>query len=323
MMPVVLLRPPSALPGLHAEQFADAGAPLVGEGFAVDEHECGDRVASDQRAGHDRLAGSGWSDQYAGFLVGEGVEGLLLLRIEFCGELEGLRFAGGPFVGELQAAAGLFHEGCEPVLQPARQEEVAGECLVVVAQEARGVPGGGTAPLPLVEDRVGHRRRVLECGEQRWGQSCGFDRDSGTESGVHHGWRLHHDLRGGGGAEPVYLRADGDLAESLRQPVDLLGREPAEAGQVGPLVLVRLHSGQVEEHGGSAAAGAALQRRSDEIAEAADLDDVLGGEEPVVAGQVHPPAHGDRLAQQTGADLAGGGRGDGCGEEQPDMCAET
>src|SRR5829696_10534848 len=68
--------------------------------------------------------------------------------------------------------------------------------------------------------------KVCVGGEQRWGQSCGFDRDSGTESGVHHGWRLHRDLRGGGGAEPVHLRADGDLAEPLREPVDLLRGEP-------------------------------------------------------------------------------------------------
>src|SRR5215212_6070580 len=92
----------AALTGLHAEQFADAGAPLVGEGFAVDEHECGDRVVSDQRAGYDRLACSGRGYQHAGFLVGEGCDGLLLVRVEFCGELDGLRFVGGPFVAELQ-----------------------------------------------------------------------------------------------------------------------------------------------------------------------------------------------------------------------------
>ena len=145
----------------------------------------------------------------------------------------------------------------------------------------------------------------------------------GAESGVHHGWRLHRDLRGGGGAQPVHLPPDGDLAESLRQPVDLLGRQPAEAGKVAPLVFVRLDGGQVEKHGGSAAAGAALQRGGDEIAETADLENVLGRKEPVVAGQVHPTAYRDRLAQQTRADLAGGGRGDGCGEEQPDMGSET
>src|SRR4051812_14377524 len=98
-------------------------------------------------------------------------EGLLLLRIEFCGELVGLRFAGGPFVGELQAAAGLFYEGCEPVLQPARQEWVAGECLVVVAQGA-GCPRWRHGAVAASRRRVGHGCRVLECGEQRWGKAA-------------------------------------------------------------------------------------------------------------------------------------------------------
>jgi hypothetical protein len=113
------------------------------------------------------------------------------------------------------------------------------------------------------------------------------------------------------------------VAEALREPVDFLGREPADGGQIGPLVHVRLHRGQVEEDGCSAAAGPPLQGSRDEIAEAADLDDVLGGEEPVIAGQVHPPAHGDRLPQQSGTDLTGGRRRDWCGEEQPDVRSQS
>lgn len=38
-----LAAPAAALPGLHAEQFADAGAPLVGEGFAVERARVGPR----------------------------------------------------------------------------------------------------------------------------------------------------------------------------------------------------------------------------------------------------------------------------------------
>src|SRR3954453_14365442 len=66
-----------------------------------------------------------------------------------------------------------------------------------------------------------------------------------------------------------------------------------------------------------------MQRSGDQVAEAADSDDVLRGEEPVVARQVHPSAHGDRLAQQPAAELPGGGRGDEAGEEQPDVRAQT
>jgi hypothetical protein len=47
-----------------------------------------------------------------------------LLGIEFCGEPESLRVAGGRVVGELQAAAGLCHQGGERELQSSRQEEM-------------------------------------------------------------------------------------------------------------------------------------------------------------------------------------------------------
>ncbi len=117
-------------------------------------------------------------------------------------------------------------------------------------------------------------------------------------------------------------RCDSDVAEPLGQPGELARRDAAEAGQVGPLVGVRLQEGQVEEDGGAAAAGAAGQRGGDQVAQPAGGQDVLGGEEPVVAGQVHPPAHGDRLAQQPAAHLPGGRRGHRGGKEQPHVGAE-
>ena len=43
-----------------------------------------------------------------------------------------------------------------------RQDEARVEGLFVRVQEAGDVPGGGAHPLPLVEQRVVHRRRVAQ-----------------------------------------------------------------------------------------------------------------------------------------------------------------
>ena len=153
------------------------------------------------------------------------------------------------------------------------------------------------------------------------GRSAPCDGDRGAQRGPDRRGRFDGDLGGGGGAQPVDPGPDPDLPEPSREPGDLLRRQPADGGQVGPLVLVRLQRGEVEEDGGAAAAGAAGQRCGDEVAQPADGHHVLGGEEPVVAGQVHPPAHGDRLAEQPAADLPGGGRWNRGGEEQPHVGA--
>ena len=83
---------------------------------------------------------------------------------------------------------------------------------------------------------------------------------------------------------------------------------PAEGGQVGPLVLVRLEGFQVQEHGRAVVPGRPEQRRGDQVADPADREQVLGGEQPVVTGQRHPPAERHRLAQQSGAQAAGQSR---------------
>ena len=163
---------------------------------------------------------------------------------------------------------------------------------------------------------------MLERRQQWRRQVCTVDGDRSAECGVDGGRRLDGDPGRGGGPEPVDLSA-GNLAQPLRQPGDLFGGEPPEAGQVGPLVLVRLQGGQVQEHRGPAARGTALQRRGDQIAKPTDLQNVLGGEEPVVAGQVHSPLHGDRFAEQPTAHLPGGRRRNRCGEEQPHMRAQA
>ena len=52
------------LPGLDAEELADPGPPLVSQGLAVDQDECGDLVLGDDRAGHHGLPGPGRGDQH-------------------------------------------------------------------------------------------------------------------------------------------------------------------------------------------------------------------------------------------------------------------
>lgn len=107
---------------------------------------------------------TGWCDQHAEFVAGQRVMRLLLLR---GGESELQTLAGATRVGGFQNAAGLPDQGGEALVQPARQDQVPVEGLVVVAQEAWHVPGGVAAPLPFIEVGVHHRRRVLERRQQR------------------------------------------------------------------------------------------------------------------------------------------------------------
>ena len=58
------------LAGPDAQELFDPGAPLFGEGFAVDEHQGGGAAFGDHGAGHDRLPGSGRGDEHT-VVVGE------------------------------------------------------------------------------------------------------------------------------------------------------------------------------------------------------------------------------------------------------------
>ena len=66
------------LPGLDAEELADPGPPLVGQGLAVDQDERGDLVGGDDRAGHDGLPGSGRGDEHAEVMPGQFRDGVPL-----------------------------------------------------------------------------------------------------------------------------------------------------------------------------------------------------------------------------------------------------
>jgi len=153
-------------------------------------------------------------------VTGERVVCRLLVGIEVPPEGELVWPAGGAFVGQFEPAPRLGDKLAQPVLQTAR-DDIAVDGFVVAAQEPRGVPGRSAASLPLVEDRVGHRRRMLEGGQQRRRQVRPVNGDRRTEPGMNDGRCGHGDLGRGRRPQPVHPRADGDLPESLDQSVQL------------------------------------------------------------------------------------------------------
>jgi hypothetical protein len=66
------------LAGFDAEQVGDAGAPLVDQRFAVDQHQGGGLVRGDHGAGHHGLARAGRSDQHTQVVLDQLVHGGLL-----------------------------------------------------------------------------------------------------------------------------------------------------------------------------------------------------------------------------------------------------
>ena len=116
---------------------------------------------------------------------------------------------------------------------------------------------------------------------------------------------------------PGDLGGDRDLPGTVSGAPELGRGHPAEGGQVGPLVLVRLQRLQVQEYGRAIVPGRLEQRGGDQVPDPAGREQVLGREQPVVAGQAHPPAQRHRLAQQPGAEPAGHFGRDRGGEEHP------
>jgi hypothetical protein len=70
-------------------------------------------------------------------------------------------------VRHVKAAACLPDQGRDFLRQSAWQDQPAIESLVEALQETRDAPGGDPQPLPIVEQRIRHRRRVLERGLER------------------------------------------------------------------------------------------------------------------------------------------------------------
>lgn len=127
----------------------------------------------------------------------------------------------------------------------------------------------------------------------------------------------------GRGLQTVYSGANRYLTQPLRESGDFGWRETGNAGQVRPLVIMGFEGGKVQEQCCATAPAPPLKWRSDEVPEPADLENILGGEQAVVTGQVHASAQCDRLAQQPRAHLARSGSGNRRSEEQPHMCPET
>jgi len=280
-------------------------------------------VVCDHGAGDDSLPRSWWGNQDPGVVGNDLVKGPLLVRLQHRLEREWARHSDDSLVGHIQATPGLRDQSLQPFRQAARQHQVAIGALVVAADEPWGVPGGGTSPLPLVEDRVRHRRCVLEGGHQVRRHIPGRDGNGVVQVRVHRVGRRNADGRRRGGPDLVHRRADPDVAELAGQPRQVPGGHPDHAGQVRPLILVRFQGRHIQEHGGAAAPATALQRSGDQIAHTACGQHILGREQPVVTGQLHPSPQRDRLPQQSGADLPSHRRRDGGGgEEQPHVGAQ-
>ena len=124
-------------------------------------------------------------------------------------------------------------------------------------------------------------------------------------------------------AQPLHFRSHQHAACFLGSPRDLPRGHPSQRGQVGPLVLVFLHRPWVQEHGSAVIAVRLEQGRGDQVADTSSREEILRREQPVVTGQVRPPAQRHRLPQQPDAHTAGRLRRDRGSEEHPRVGAHA
>ena len=197
------------------------------------------------------------------------------------------------------------------------------ERLVVGGDDPRDVPGRLASALAVVELRVVRRRRVLQGRIQRRGSA----REPGSAP-----CRQGSDARSVPDSAGSWSTARA-AARSTRAPT--VGSRSAEASLVTCFGVSR---SKVERYshwssnGSSVArsrktvvpslAGLALQRGRDQVAGPLTGQHVLGGEQPVVAAQVHPATDRDRLAHQRRPELARGRCRHGIGEEDPHVRAD-
>ena len=100
--------------------------------------------------------------------------------------------------------------------------------LVEAAQEPGGVPGRCPSPLALIEQRVRHRRRVLQRREQGWCQLALLDPDAGAETGVDDQRRCWPGPGRDWRADPVDLRPDRDPSRLVRCSGHFPGTHPSQ-----------------------------------------------------------------------------------------------
>ena len=112
-----------------------------------------------------------------------------------------------------------------------------------------------------------------------------------------------HDFRRCGQLQSAHVVAELRIVAAASERGHVLGRQPGDAGQVGPLVVEWFQRGGVEEQCCAVLAAFAVERRGDEVAHAAAGVDVLGREQSVIAAEAHAAAELKRLAEQAGRDL--------------------
>ena len=171
------------LAGLDAEELADAGPPLVGQRLAVDQDErrCG--MLRDQRAGDDCFPRPWRRDQDTLLMTARSVTASrcrpvkVPVKVNFCS-------VPADRSSVIQAAACFLRQRRDSVNQAPGQDQAAVDCLVEAVQEPGHVPGGGSHPLPLVEQRITHRGRVPKRSGQAWRQLGLLQPDPGREPRV-------------------------------------------------------------------------------------------------------------------------------------------
>jgi hypothetical protein len=121
---------------------------------------------------------------------------------------------------------------------------------------------------------------------------------------------------------PAGRVGSGERIELQGELFEVLDAGCGDTGQVGPLIGGGFEGGGFEEDGGAVASARPVQGEGDQVPETLARQHVLGGEQPIVGAQIELGSLVHGMAEQSGADLAGGGcRHRLGGEEQPDVSA--
>jgi hypothetical protein len=112
-------------------------------------------------------------------MIGEVGDGGSLAIAQRRGEYERQRGAVRAPVVDLERAPGRPHNVRHQTGQPAWKHQPTVEGLVERVQEPRDAPRRETSTLSIIDDRVRHRRRMLQRREQRRGQRGHVDRNPG------------------------------------------------------------------------------------------------------------------------------------------------
>jgi hypothetical protein len=91
------------LSGADAQELFDAGAPLFGQDFAVDEYQRGGGAFGDHGAGDDGLARTGWGDEHTVVMREQGADRGGLSGLQVRAEADVDFVAGVAYVGDRQA----------------------------------------------------------------------------------------------------------------------------------------------------------------------------------------------------------------------------